>query len=319
MVLSGQPEDDPNAPPMSYPVFRAWCTYGFAGEPPQIWIASTDQGEPVGCCTLELPERDNLLNAFCYPVVALPSRRQGIGTALLAHAAEQAEQAGRTLLMSNSRVSSPGSAFAEATGARPGMLDARRVLDVDANLRARLPGLRTEAHRHAGGYTLRAWSGSTPADLVDQACALYTALGDAPHDAAFEPMTWDPARLRAAEERVLAQGTRWYSLAAMHDATGEMAALTQVNVDPGIPGWAFQEITAVTREHRGHRLGLLVKACMLEALARHEPQLRQIMTFNAAPNEHMIAVNAQLGHRVTDYFQAYELDVAVARKLAARV
>jgi hypothetical protein len=40
------------------------------------------------------------------------------------------------------------------------------------------------------------------------------------------------------------------------------------------------------------------------------------MTFNAVPNQHMIAVNEQLGHRVSDYFQSYELPVAAAVGLA---
>ncbi len=82
-------------------------------------------------------------------------------------------------------------------------------------------------------------------------------------------------------------------------------------------GWAFQGLTAVTRPHRGHRLGLLVKIAMLQWLAEREPQIRQIVTFNAVQNEHMVAVNDQLGHRITDYFQSFELDVASAAKLVA--
>jgi GNAT superfamily N-acetyltransferase/RimJ/RimL family protein N-acetyltransferase len=317
MVTSGRPQDDPNAPPESFSMFRGWWIYGFSADPQQIWLATSDSGAQLGCYVLELPERENRSNGFCFPVVGLASRRRGVGTALVAHAAEQAELAGRTLLMSRSRVGAPGFAFAAAAGARPGMRDVRRVLDVGPDLPARLAGLRRAAQPHAAGYALRRWSGATPADLVSQTCALYTALGDAPHDAAFEPASWDAERLRAAEQRVIAQRARWYSVAAMHDATGQMAALTQVNVDPDVPDWAFQEITAVTRQHRGHRLGLLIKIAMLEWLARLEPQVREIMTFNAEPNEHMIAVNAQLGHRVTDYFQSFEFNVAAARKLAA--
>ena len=54
---------------------------------------------------------------------------------------------------------------------------------------------------------------------------------------------------------------------------------------------------------------------MLEWLASAEPQVRRIMTYNAVENEHMIAVNKALGHRVTDYFQRFELDVTAARSL----
>jgi len=316
MVVSGRPEDDPNGPTVSFAVFRGWWIYGFAGEPQQIWLAATDSGVPLGAYVLELPERENRGIGFMSPVVALSSRRRGIGTALLVHAAEQADAAGRTLLSSNARVGSPGHSFAAAAGARDGLQDARRVLEVGPGLYSRLARLRGEAESRAAGYTLRRWSGPTPEDLVGPACTLYTAMEDAPRDEAIEPMTWDPARVRVIEEREIAQDLRTYSVAAMQDASGEMAALTQVSLDPAVDGWAFREITAVTRPHRGHRLGLLVKTAMLEWLAEIEPQVRQIMTFNAVQNEHMVAVNAELGHRVSDYFQSFELDVAAARKLS---
>jgi GNAT superfamily N-acetyltransferase len=315
MVVAAQAEDDPNAPPDSFGGFRSWMVYGMAGVPQQTWLATTDAGALVGFYVLELPERENRANAFCHPVVALPARRQGIGTVLVAHAAEQAELAGRALLMSRARVDGPGAAFAVALGARTCMRDARRVLDVGPGLRERLPDLRTDAAAHAAGYTLRRWSGPVPDELADQVCSLLMAMEDAPREESVEPEIWDPPRLRAAEERGIAQGSRWYEIAAIN-ASGEMAALTQVNIDPDIDGWAFQDITAVTRPHRGHRLGLHVKVAMLEWLAEVEPQVRRIMTFNAVANEHMVAVNADLGHRISDYFESFELDVAAARKLA---
>jgi hypothetical protein len=93
-------------------------------------------------------------------------------------------------------------------------------------------------------------------------------------------------------------GMRGYSVAAVHDATGDMAALTQLEVDPEAPEWGHQGLTAVTRPHRGHRLGLLVKAAMLEQLAAAEPAMERIETGNADANEHMIAVNETLGYEV---------------------
>jgi RimJ/RimL family protein N-acetyltransferase len=67
----------------------------------------------------------------------------------------------------------------------------------------------------------------------------------------------------------------------------------------------------VTRPHRGHRLGLLVKAAMLEWLAEAEPQLERIVTGNAAVNQHMIAINQQLGYELLEPpGQSYEIAVA---------
>jgi RimJ/RimL family protein N-acetyltransferase len=55
----------------------------------------------------------------------------------------------------------------------------------------------------------------------------------------------------------------------------------------------------VARPHRGHRLGLLVKAAMLQWLTGAEPRLRKVATFNAASNRHMIAINEELGFEVS--------------------
>ena len=101
-------------------------------------------------------------------------------------------------------------------------------------------------------------------------------------------------------------------MAARSLASGELAAFTQLAVDPADPSWGFQELTAVARPHRGHRLGLLVKVAMLELLAEREPQLTQIVTGNAGTNQHMIAINAQLGFEVLDEWLYWELDVRQA-------
>jgi RimJ/RimL family protein N-acetyltransferase len=66
----------------------------------------------------------------------------------------------------------------------------------------------------------------------------------------------------------------------------------------------------VTKAHRGHRLGLLVKSAMLEWLGTAEPELTRIVTDNAAPNSFMIAVNEALGYRLAPPDrQFYQLQV----------
>ena len=107
------------------------------------------------------------------------------------------------------------------------------------------------------------------------------------------------------------QGRRIYTLTALHAASGEMAAVTAVEADPENPAWGHQLLTAVTREHRGHRLGMLVKTAMLEWLAVTEPALERIVTGNAAINQHMIAINEELGYELLEPLgQSYEVPVA---------
>ena len=316
MTVAGSSEDEPNLPPMLYGQFRGWWAYGFGDNPMQAWLASADSGEPVGGYLLELPQKENRANAFAHAIVGPSWRRRGIGTTLLAHMAERSAESGRSLLMSETRIGSPGNAFAGATGATAGLREVRRTLEVDEPLRSRLPGLRASAERHAAGYALRNWCGPAPEELVEGLCATFTDFGDAPHDKMFEPAIWDPARLRASDERVKAQGTRLHAVAAVIAGTGEVAALTQLTVDPGRPNWGWQELTAVTRQHRGHRLGLLVKVAMLELLAVREPGLRRIVTSNGQSNEHMVSINEQLGYQVSDHTQGWSHDVGAARSLA---
>ena len=62
--------------------------------------------------------------------------------------------------------------------------------------------------------------------------------------------------------------------------------------------------------HRGHRLGLLVKIAMMQLVSEHEPDVRHIQTFNAHTNDHMVAINQQLGFRVVHVYRDWEIDPA---------
>jgi len=109
------------------------------------------------------------------------------------------------------------------------------------------------------------------------------------------------------------QGRHVYTLAALHDASGEMAAVTAVETDPDNPQWGHQLLTAVVRKHRGHRLGLLVKTAMLDWLAVAAPSIERIDTGNAAVNSHMIAINEELGYELLEPLgESYDLSVADA-------
>jgi hypothetical protein len=57
---------------------------------------------------------------------------------------------------------------------------------------------------------------------------------------------------------------------------------------------------------------------MLEQVADLEPQVRQVVTHNDVGNAHMIAVNDSLGHRVTDEFQNFELNLPAAARALIR-
>jgi GNAT superfamily N-acetyltransferase len=313
--LAAQRVDEPEEPDMGERVFGAWITIGWGGEPREVWlIPGSAEGSVAGWYRLELPDLENLDRAYLHLIVHPDERRHGLGRALLRHAAGRAAAHGRTVLDGGARNGTAGEPFARAVGAEAGLVGIERLLEPGKLEDGRLAGLREEAERHAAGYELVTWAGAIPEDHIEQMAALYAALNDAPHDADVEPEKWDAQRVRERVNGLRAHyGTRDYSVAARHVATGEMAALTQVTVDPPEPGWGFQLITAVTAAHRGHRLGLLVKATMLEWLATAEPQLDRIVTWNAEANQHMIAVNEALGYTVFGApATSWRLDVADA-------
>jgi RimJ/RimL family protein N-acetyltransferase len=153
------------------------------------------------------------------------------------------------------------------------------------------------------------WLGRTPEELVDQVARVHTAMADAPRDAGVEPTTWDGDRVRHSEKTLVEHGLTGYSVAARSERTGELAALTQMCTQAETSDWAFQQITAVRAEHRGHRLGLLVKLAMMDLLREHEPCVQHIQTSNAGENAHMIAINEQLGFTITGVSRDWELDL----------
>jgi GNAT superfamily N-acetyltransferase len=309
---AAQPIDDPYGPPTSARAFASELTMGWT-DPQELWLARDSAGQLRGWYVLTLPHRENRHLAFVSPTVHPARRRQGLGTALVRHAAGRARGAGRTVLGSWARDGSPGSAFASTIGARQGLTSAGRVLRLPAIPAGRLPALRAQAELHAQGYSLLSWDGPVPEErLAGFLAIIASGFADLPREPGHDPLCWDEARVRLDEDHMAAQGRRWYTVAARSQADDELAAFTQLTVDPAVPSWGLQELTAVARPHRGHRLGLLVKVAMLELLAEREPQLTQIITGNADANQHMIAINAQLGFEVLDEWASWELDVRQA-------
>jgi GNAT superfamily N-acetyltransferase len=310
--LSAQQADEPDGPWFTERPFRGWLTVGWGGDPREIWAAEGQDGLVAGWYRLELPDLENLDQADLTLVVHPAQRRRGVGRALLTHAAARAAEHGRSVLSGPTRLGGDGEAFARATGAGQGLVDVQRVMDVRATGGGQLARLRATAEEKAAGYSLVSWTGVVPEEFIEQAAGLFAALNDAPHDPGTAPAVWDARRVR---ERVNdlrpAYGLRIYAVVARHDVTGELTGLTEVAVDPADPGWGHQMLTGVTRGHRGHRLGLLVKIAMVEWLRAAEPTVERIHTWNAESNRYMIGVNEALGYTILGQPGSWwKLDVA---------
>jgi GNAT superfamily N-acetyltransferase len=300
--LAALTADDPQGPP--WPA-RAQAAQLCGGpplfEPRETWfVAAAGPGpDVIAWYTVRFPDKENLSWAVMDMTVHPASRRQGLGTLMLRHAARRAADAGRAGLTGIIRHGSAGDAFATWAGATKGISEIRRVLDLRKVPAGTWRQLREPLAKAAAGYRLDCWAGSTPDDYVPGIAEMFNTMNDAPRNAQEDPSFYDAERVRIDDEQVARLGGRRWVIAAFRAQTGEMAGYTEVRVSPDLPGWGFQCNTVVARRHRGHRLGLLLKAEMLELLAVREPGLERIATWNAAANQYMIAINEQLGFEVS--------------------
>lgn len=318
-------DDDPNGPVVPVPdpvpdamaepvrgqlqgprLFAGLWTHGEPA-PQQTWLARSDDGEVLGCCLLELPERDYPDVVFAAILVRPEHRRRGVGSALLANVRARVD---RKLLISYVRAGTAGEAFLRSVGARrnPATNDTRRILRLDAAALDRARTLEREISASAAGYSLFTWEDAAPEEVLDSLVILNTTLfEDAPRPEGLEPEPSTRDQIRASEAHRRETGSARAVMTVRHDATGDLVALSAIGLDPLIPGWGFQGTTVVRRDHRGHRLGTWVKAALHLQVAESFPQVRLVMTTNHATNSPMIAVNDLLGFEKSDEFTTFEV------------
>jgi GNAT superfamily N-acetyltransferase len=145
------------------------------------------------------------------------------------------------------------------------------------------------------GYELLSFD-VCPDDLVDPYVALMRSMNDAPlDDLTMEDWTYSEEHLRTWEQSLAARGHTQWTVVAREVATGELAAFNQLVLRPEWPECIENEDTAVTAAHRGHGLGLWVKAANLLRVLDERPEAVVVETWNAASNTHMLRVNRRLG------------------------
>jgi GNAT superfamily N-acetyltransferase len=255
-----------------------------------------DGDRPLGAVLAHLPQREDLDRADAALFVVEPARRNGTAKLLFGHLAERLRADGRNILRGDCEAGTPGELFASAIGARETQRVVRSRLDlleVDPDDVAEL------AAREVPDYRVVTWSDRCPDELVDAFAEARAGMNDAPHgDAVRDPLRWDADRVRGWEDRQQRRGYRGLSAAVVHEPTGAVAGFTEIYSSGVRPRGVEQEDTAVVATHRGHGLGLLIKAVNLQRLLAAEPDTRWIVTWNAAENRYMRAVNERLGFQV---------------------
>lgn len=272
--------------------------HGWDGEPATPYLM-THEGRVVALGEVSLTERENRHLAWLGVKVHPELRRRGYGTLLWRRLVEEARAAGRTSVATDGWEGDACVQFARSVGLEQKATEIMRRQHLAELAPGTAERLVERAQERATDYELIRIAGRTPPELVEAVAELSAAINDAPtDDLDIEDDVMSVERIAAYEASVEARGHRLYRLLARHRGTGELGGHTVVAVETARPGLAHQHDTAVARAHRGHRLGLLLKAGMVLWLAEAEPQVETVDTWNAESNGFMIGVNEDLGYRV---------------------
>lgn len=290
-------------------------------QPQRLMVARVDR-RIVARAVYEAPLSEGSTEAWLSIEVLPEFRRRGIGSALYDTLAGFAAADGRTVIQSyvmHKRVD--GETLSPPTGFGSVPLNTPETTfllhrgfhleQVERMSRLALPFDRKtiasilEGAMDAAGsdYRLVSWVGRTPDQWLADVAALHQRMStDAPSAGLdFAEEAWDEERMRQLDDRRATSPRTMLVVAAEHVPTGKLAGFTELSVPPEIDRPVEQQDTLVLREHRGHRLGMLLKVANLQFLAETYPGHPSVTTFNAEENRHMLDVNEAVGFVAVGY------------------
>jgi GNAT superfamily N-acetyltransferase len=288
--------------------------------PSRLFVVRDPEGTVVAAGSYDTKQTPGTTNCWIALGVAPARRRRGIGTLLADHLEGIARAEGRTQWKTYavSRQVGPASGsgylvpptgygavpsdeagvrFLTGRGWRFGQVNriSRLGLPTDHSV---LRELGARAVKAAGPeYRVHAWAGRTPERWLDGIALLETRMStDAPDGGMEEPEdVWTAERMREHEEELARAPRTMVTVAVEHLPKTTLAGFTQLAVPDDPARAVMQWDTLVLREHRGHRLGWLLKVAGIEHVERDFPGRPSIITFNAEENRPMLDVNEAVG------------------------
>jgi GNAT superfamily N-acetyltransferase len=262
------------------------------------------------------PQLDNLEKSYTGLAISPEHQRRGAGGAVLEHLVSRARAYGRSTVLLESqypfdrRHDHGHRRFAERHGFAVASVEVSRRMPLPVP-EEQLQAWIDEAAPHHTDYRIETFE-EIPDELLPSVCYVVNQLAlDAPTgDIDFEAEQITPEIRRDSNARFKKSGGSKLETVAI-DKDGQAVAVTTLGIMAGEADKVHQWATIVNREHRGHRLGLAVKAANLRAVQRAYPERTAVYTSNHEDNAHMVSINEKMG------FVPIELFVEFQRKLDA--
>jgi GNAT superfamily N-acetyltransferase len=289
-----------------------------------LW-SIVDEGAVIGRIGVDLPHEDDSHTAFWLIELLRASWGRGIGTAAYEIVERTARDHGRTVLQSwAEHPAAPGPQLEPPTGfgavpedhiARFFLRHGHSLEQVERNsafdLTASFAGverLLAEAQAASGAYRVVQWLAPTPPEYADGYAWMKSRMStDAPAAAMeFDEETWDAARIAEHDAKYTDSGRTIQVTAAQHIETGQLCAFNELVIGKDHAEASHQEDTLVLREHRGHKLGTLVKCAGLLSWRDIAPASRRVITYNAEENRPMLDINEAIGFAPIAYVGAWK-------------
>ncbi|MHC2998899.1 GNAT family N-acetyltransferase [Microbacterium sp. HJ5] len=278
-----------------------------------MWVV-VDGGEIVGRAAVDFPLENDSKVAFWLVELLRETWGRGIGSAAYEMIEHEARENGRSVLQSwAAHPAADGPRLAPPTGfgeipedhaarffRRHGFtleqVERNSAFDLTAPFDT-VERLLAEAQAASQDYRIVQWFAPTPPEYAEGYAWMKSRMvTDAPAAALeFDEEKWDAARIAEHDAKYTDSGRTIQVTAAQHIATGELCAFNELVVGKDRTEASHQEDTLVLKEHRGHKLGTLVKCAGLLSWREIAPESPRVLTYNAEENRPMLDINEAIG------------------------